>query len=276
VIFVADMEPSLTTVNAVDYIGIKSFYNSWFSEGIFPRDFFHRIDGQYLNADLGGIDLAKVEEISNQINYPVILKPNKDTYGGMDVNIVNSAGELLKLAREREDFVVQEKIQQHDFFNKFNPESLNTIKVFLYRSVKDNKLHVLSMALRMGKNGRLDNETSGDIITFIRNNGYLNDYAVDKFGTKYMSHPNTGIKFDCKIPELEELKALSLKVGSKVFYSRVFALDACYDKEGNWRIIELNTYGQSIRFSQYAGQPFFGEFTDEVIDYCKRNHWVLT
>jgi hypothetical protein len=40
-------------------------------------------------------------------------------------------------------------------------------------------------------------------------------------------------------------------------------------------MLEINTKGHSIRFSQYHGYPFFGEFTDEVIEYCKENHWAL-
>ncbi|WP_441000604.1 sugar-transfer associated ATP-grasp domain-containing protein [Fodinibius sp. SL11] len=274
-IYVADVEPSLITDKSVDYIGIKSFYNRWFPTGIFPKDLLHRIDGQYMNKDLEKINIAELEKKAKLIDYPVILKPNKDSYGGMDINIINSAEELLTLATERENFVIQEKIEQHDFFNRLYPNSLNTIKVFLYRSVKDDELHILSMALRMGKDGSLDNEAAGGINTLIRDDGFLNGYAVDKHGTRYREHPNTKIKFDCEIPEIEELKKLSIKIGSKVFYSRIFALDACLDKIGNWRIIELNTYGQSIRFLQYGGKPFFGKFTEEVIDYCKSNHWAL-
>ncbi|MCW9706763.1 sugar-transfer associated ATP-grasp domain-containing protein [Fodinibius salsisoli] len=274
-IYVADIEPTLITDKSVDYISIKSFYNRWFPEGIFPKDLFHRIDGQYLDRNLEVSNYNELQRLAKQITYPVILKPNKDTYGGMDINIVNNAEELLSLANKRKNFVVQEKIKQHDFFEKFHPKSLNTIKLFLYKSVKNDQLHILSMALRMGKNGSLDNESAGGVSTFIRDDDSLNGYAVDKLGTKYLEHPNTGAPFDCKIPDLDRLRTLARKIGNKVFFARVFALDACYDNEGNWRIIELNTYGQSIRFAQYGGQPFFGEFTDEVIEHCKENHWAL-
>lgn len=274
-IYRADVEPTLITDKSVDYLGIKSFYNQWFSSGVFPRDIFHCIDGQYLNADLNMSSYEEFKSRAGRIEYPVILKPNKDTYGGMDINIVKSAEELLHLAKQRKNFIVQNKIEQHNFFNELYSKSLNTIKVFLYRSVNDNKLHILSMALRMGKDGSLDNEAAGGINTFINDDGTLNGYAIDKYGNKHMQHPNTKLTFDFKIPDFEKLKTLSLKIGNKVFYTRIFALDACYDKNGNWRIIELNTYGQSIRFSQYGGQPFFGKFTDEVIEHCTKNHWAL-
>ena len=274
-IFVADIEPTLITDKSVDYIAIKSFYNRWFSEGIFPEDLFHRIDGQYYTVNLEKSNYDTLQELSNKLVYPVILKPNKNTYGGEDVNIVESSKELLKLAGDRENFILQKRINQHDFFKNLYPQSLNTIKVNLYRSVTDDKLHILSMSLRIGKDGYLDNESLGGINTMVRSDGYLNGYAIDKLGRKYEEHPKTGMRFNCKVPEIEKLKSLSLRVGKKVFYTRIFSLDACYDKTGKWRIIELNTNGQSIRFSQYGGQPFFGRFTNEVIEYCKENHWAL-
>ncbi len=41
-------------------------------------------------------------------------------------------------------------------------------------------------------------------------------------------------------------------------------------------MVEANVVGQhTIKFIQNAGFPFFGEFTDEVVDYCKVNHWAL-
>jgi len=274
-IFVSDIEPTLMSDDSVHFLSHKSFYNRWFSNGIFPKDIFHRIEGQYLDADLERSNFEDFKQASKDLVFPVILKPNKDTYGGMDINIVKNYEELLSLAKERKNFVLQEKIKQHEFFDQLYPDSLNTIKVFLYRSVKDDELHILSMALRMGKDGSLDNETAGGINTYIRDDGYLNGYAVDKHGTKYQNHPNTKLEFSFQLPELDKLKSLALKVGEKIFFSRIFALDVCFDDQANWRVIEVNTLAQSIRFSQYGGQPFFGEFTDEVIAYCKEHHWGL-
>lgn len=274
-IYTADIEPTLISDKAVDYIGIKSFYNRWFSEGIFPEDYLHRIDGQLYDNALNKISYKEFVDIIQNLSYPVIVKPIKDTYGGTGICFASNDKEILKYAEKEKDFIVQKKIKQHEFFKKFHPESLNTVKVFVYRSVSDNKLHILSMALRMGKSGSLDNEASGGINTYVTQDGILNGYAIDKFGSIYKEHPDTKVKFDSRLPDFELLKNLSKKVAGKVFYTRIMGLDACYDLEGKWRIIEINTYAQSIRFSQFGGQPFFGEFTKEVIKYCKKNHWAL-
>jgi D-alanine-D-alanine ligase-like ATP-grasp enzyme len=121
----------------------------------------------------------------------------------------------------------------------------------------------------MGVGGSLDNETAGGIHTLIKNDGSMNGFAVDKYGSKYLEHPDSGLTFDEQIPDIEGLKKLSLHIGSQIFLARLIGLDVSYDKNGKYRAIELNTKSQTTRFSQYGGVPFFGEFTDEVIDYCK-------
>ncbi|MFH5885742.1 sugar-transfer associated ATP-grasp domain-containing protein [Halalkalibaculum sp. DA3122] len=274
-IFVSDIEPTLMDNESAHFFSHKSFYNRWFPDGTFPESFLHGIEGRYLDSDLKEIHFDELSQKAGTLSFPVVMKPNVDSFGGQDVFIVKSAEELIHRCRESQDFVVQERVLQHHFFEKFNPVGLNTIRVYIYKSVKDNTPHVLSMALRMGKGGSLDNETSGGIHTRIRENGFLNRYAVDKYGTKYTEHPDTGYTFDIQVPAHEELKQFCLDVAGDVFFARIIGLDVTRDREGNWKVIEINTQGHTIRFSQYGGKPFFGEFTDEVIEYCKTNHWAL-
>lgn len=274
-IFVSDIEPSLTIDSSVDYLSNKSFYNRWFKKGVFPTDYLHCIDGQFCDENLEKISEIEFRRIATEIKYPVVMKPNRGAYGGKDIFFVHNQEELLNLSKDWSDFIVQEKIEQDKFFKQFNPAGLNTIRVYLYRSVLDNELHIITMALRMGKDGSLDNETAGGIHVMITEYGNLNGYAVNKYGKKYLVHPNTKKKFNTTIPDFSGLKKLVYMLGSQVFLTRIIGLDLCYDKNGIWRAIEINTKGHSIRFAQYGGAPFFGEFTEEVIDYCKMNHWAL-
>lgn len=109
----------------------------------------------------------------------------------------------------------------------------------------------------------------------IKKDGYLKEFAVDSDGSKYHTHPDSGDAFDQKIPDIEGLKELSLRVAQKLFYTRLVEFDICYDQDANWRVIEVNLFSGSLLFPQFSGVPFFEEFTDEVRDYCLLNHWVL-
>lgn len=274
-IYASDIEPSLNSTPLVDYLSNKSFYNYWFPGKIFPQDFFHNIDGDWLDQNLNTIPFEQIKLIAQGLPYPVVFKPNLDTYGGRDIVFPKNMNELMNLMEGKKNFIIQEKIRQHPFFNQFNPQGLNTLRVNVYRSVTDNQLHVVNMALRMGVGGSLDNVTAGGIVTRIRKDGFLNDYAVDFSGTKYLRHPDTGIEFNFQIPHLERLHEMVLKIAGKIFYARLMSFDCCFDSEENWKMIEINLFSGTIYFAQNHGALYFDEFTDEVRDYCIKNHWTL-
>jgi hypothetical protein len=272
-IYQSDLEPSLNRYPEARFQCHKSFYNRNHPDGIFPADVLHAIDGIYYDSGLTEINFKKVKEIASDASYPLVLKPNGETRGGMDVHMINSAAQFTELASTMKHFVAQEKIIQHEATARYHPESLNTVRVDIYRSVRDQQVHILHAALRMGKHGSLDNLTSGGIVSYIKE-GRLHGYALDKYGKKYETHPDTGVSFTGPVPDFESMKKVALRVARNVFLLRTFSLDLCYDSGGTWRAIEINP-ASSIRFAQYAGVPFFREFTDEVIEYCQKNHWAF-
>ena len=274
-IFISDIEPNLNQTSSVEYLTYKSLYNHWFPDNLFPRDYFHNIDGEWLDHKLDPVSFSDIKSIAKNLNYPVVLKPNRNSYGGKDVYFPENKDELIRMIENKDNLIVQEKIKQNSFFNQFNHYGLNTVRVNIYRSVTDNRLHIVNMALRMGVGGSLDNLSAGGIATMIRKDGFLNGFAVDKYGKKYTVQPDTGANLDHKIPAFEELKNTSLKIAGKIFYSRLISLDLCYDSEEKWRAIEVNINCTTTRFAQYHGKKFFDEFTDEVIQYCLKNHWSL-
>lgn len=274
-IFLSDIEPTLNSTSSVEFLQYKSFYTKWFSNNCFPSCYFHNVDGEFLDQKLNSISFSDVEKIIKELKYPVVFKPNRDSYGGAGVFFPKSHEELLNHLNGRRNFVVQEKINQHPFFNKFNPVGLNTIRVCLYRSVSDNKIHVLNCTLRMGVGGSLDNVTSGGISCFIDESGRLTGVSIDNYGKKFQYHPDSGMSFLNRIPFFSELIESSINVSSQIFYTRLMSLDFSLDINGTWRPIEINLFYNTITFAQYAGVPFFGLFTDEVLEYCKKNHWAL-
>lgn len=274
-IFMSDIEPTINHTSSVEYLTYKSFYNHWVPGKIFPNDYFHNIDGEWLNQNLEHLTFCQVRSLAHNLDYPVVLKPNRDSHGGKNIYFPDNFEELIKLCEGRKNFLVQEKIKQHPFFEQYNHHGINTIRVNIYRSVSDNQLHPVNIVLRMGVGGSLDNETAGGIVTMIKEDGFMNGFALDKYGRKYLNHPDTGIDFSQKIPDFEKLKSTSLRIANKIFYARLICLDLCYDIDQRWRIIEININWATIRFAQYHGALFFGEFTDEVRNYCLMNHWAL-
>ncbi|TFH23082.1 MAG: hypothetical protein E4H10_12685 [Bacteroidia bacterium] len=274
-VFMSDIEPTLNRTSSVEYLSYKSFYNHWFPGDMFPKDYLHNIDGEWLDHDLNSISMDQVKSIAETLIYPVVLKPNRDSYGGSNISFPKSSNELIELLEGKKNFLVQEKLTQHSFYNQFNSHGINSVRVNIYRSVADNQLHIVNLAMRMGVGGSLDNLTSGGIGVMIRKDGMMDGYALDGQGRKFLTHPDTGITFDKQIPDFENLKSISLQVAGKILYARIICLDLCYDSEGRWRMIEVNINGTTLMFAQFHGVPFFDEYTDEVREYCLRNHWTL-
>ena len=271
-IFNADIERKLNPPLWPSVLSHKSFYSRWFPADVFPECLLHRVRGQYLDANLEPLSGAAVDAACASFEFPVILKPSTGTSGGAGVCFPKDGNELAREISKLEDAVVQRIIEQHAFFRAFNAVGLNTLRVYTYRSVTTNEIHVLNVALRMGKGGSLDNETAGGIVCFVRDDGSLNDYAVDKYGKRFTAHPDTGIAFAGRsLPDFAGLPSLVKGLAARIPMIRLVGWDVCMDDRGRWRCIEANLDGQTIRFSQYGGQPFFGAFTEEVIDYCLRH-----
>ncbi|MFU8780022.1 MAG: sugar-transfer associated ATP-grasp domain-containing protein [Kiritimatiellia bacterium] len=270
-VYVSEIERRLNDRSEVAFLQHKSVYQSWFGDAAgFPVVYLHKIDGVWYDANLKQIADEEVMPLLVSLPYPLVVKPNVDSFGGQGVVFAEKPTALMDALRGRRNLVVQERILPHPYFARLSPVGVNTFRVCLYRSVRTNQIHILNSALRMGKGGSLDNETAGGIVCYCDAHGLLHPYAVDKYGVKFESHPDAGIPF-CKlerIPDYEGMRSLALKVAERIFPCRLMSLDLCLDATGCWRSIEINLFKQTIRFAQYAGYPFFGDFTDEVVEYC--------
>ncbi len=272
-VFASEIEPALNRHDECVFLANKSFYNRWFPGDLFPEAYLHNIEGSYYSGDYLPLNSAGVTGIIDRIAYPVVIKSSLGRGGGRDVDFPQDRTALEALMKERRNFVVQDLVKPHEFFRKYNSHGLNTLRVCTYRSVATGDVHVLNAALRMGKGGSLDNLTQGGIVRFIHEDGRLNDYALDKYGQKFFAHPDTGLDFRSRelIPQFDELKQLARTVAQDIYLARLVSFDCALDEAGRWRVIEINLANQTIRFAQYAGRPFFGPFTQEVMDYCRDN-----
>jgi hypothetical protein len=277
-VFVSAVEPALNDMPEAGFLAHKSTYHRWFPDGHFPRTYLHRIAGGYCDPEFAALDMAEVSRIADGLDYPVVVKPTWGAFGGQDIHFVTDAGQLLTVMARLPDCVAQERLTQHPHFQAFNPHGLNTLRVCVYRSVRTGEVHVLNTTLRMGVGGSLDNETAGGIVCSIGDDGALNPFALDKHGRKFTAHPDTGIVFAeaPPLPDMAGLRACALDVAGKVLLARLSSLDMAMDADGRWRVLEVNLFGQTIRFSQYAGRPFFGDFTDEVVDWCLERRAAAT
>lgn len=249
-----------------------------------PRTIVCRINGsQLLDAEyrLAEKDLTEyIGEVDS-----MILKPTVDSSSGRGIikfvkkgnAYVSTDGEITLskafLESYRKDFCLQEAVEQHDFMNMLCPTAVNTIRLCLYRSVIDEKPRVTASIVRIGKNGTIiDNAQGGGMFTGVNlETGELGKCVMDKYGTK--ENVWNDIDFSQNsfvVPNWKEVIAFAEYVGTKIPHHRLIALDIALKKDGKPILIEFNIEWFSFWFYMYTNQEVFGEYTDEIIEYCKK------
>lgn len=268
-----------------DYYSDKNIFDEMFCKGTMPATVLRRIGGGGLmdanyhsvnNSQIGGKNsLASLSRL--------VLKPTVDTCSGQGVMLFEKVEddyiaqkENVKLSHDflfsyGNDFILQEALEQHTALAQFNPTSVNTLRVAIYRSIKDERVHVLSSILRVGRNGEVcDNaHMGGKFVGIDPETGVLGKYICDQYGN--LSDDWNGINYRKNyfvIPHWEKVVALAEYVGSKIHHCRLVALDIALDKEGIPKLIEFNVGRFSFWLFMYCGQKALGVYTNEIIEYC--------
>ena len=73
------------------------------------------------------------------------------------------------------------------------------------------------------------------------------------------------------IPNFDKVLEYVFEVAKRNIPNRLLSFDVMLDKQNHPHLIEYNIKWQTVTTVQTTTKAFFGEFTDEVIDYCKRN-----
>lgn len=197
------------------------------------------------------------------------------TWGGKSVRKIevqrsNDKNKLLnELFKEyKKDFVVQEILKQTPELVKFNPTSVNTIRVVSY--LRPSEVVILSSIFRIGNKGLFtDNTAMGGGACGVDANGSLRDFGIDEFGIK-TTHTKDGVKLgDFAVPEYDKIVETIQNVHKKLPYFKLVSWDVMVNDKSVVKIIEFNTFGQGINLHQIANGPLFGDYFDEIMEIAK-------
>lgn len=267
------LEPVLNQRSYAKAFNDKNLYDQTSYCHLFPKTYFHVIRGVVYTHDYRQISHDEAEKRLKQIS-SFVIKKTIDSGGGKGVGFYQQSSNdpiSLKniLKKHGPDVIVQETVQQHPWFKKFNPDSINTIRVVTYRSVKDENVYVLQTLLRMGKPGsNVDNQSSGGIACGIDEHGKINDWGCDKLSCKFFSSNSTVFSEVGFIPNFHELKQICIDIASKRYHERVLVFDTWRDEDNKIRLLEINNINIGIEDLQKNNGPMFGKFTKEIIDWC--------
>lgn len=248
----------------------KGLFDIFFEKLKQPALFVKRIDEHYFNFQSTLITEDDALNILEQ-KERFIIKPSFNSHGGAGITLIKnrkSRKEIKSLiAKYKSDFIIQEIIDQHHDTAKFNPESLNTIRIISL--FINGRVTILNSALRCGQNGaEVDNATSGGLMINIKKDGFLNDFGIDsQFEKKYTTYNGVKIAGQC-ITDFPKLEEIVLVNHPKLYPTlHLIAWDFAINNSGEPVFIEGNTKVPGIFWMQLCSGPIFRDQTREVIEY---------
>ncbi|WP_019028736.1 sugar-transfer associated ATP-grasp domain-containing protein [Colwellia piezophila] len=141
-----------------------------------------------------------------------------------------------------EGVVVEAYIEQHPSFAKFHQESVNTVRVLVFRGT-DGITKCLGMTLRMGQGGAIiDNATAGGIMANVNIDTGLMDAGVfmEPSQAYFKHHPTSNALLEgASLPYFKEVKTLACKALDAFPYITFAGFDVAVGVDGPI-IIELN------------------------------------
>lgn len=247
----------------------KSLHNIFFPSIKRPITIAKNISGVLYDDNLNRITLDNcIKKCEERKSF--IIKPTIDSGGGRDVTFVetknNKEAIIRTIKKYKENYIIQEIIEQHRNLAVINKESVNTIRVISL--FYEEKVYILSSVLRMGVNGaKVDNSSAGGISCGINFDGKLKKYAYDKYGNKMLQHPQGFIFENKDVPSYNEI-INTIKLSHQMLpYFGIVSWDFAVDQINKPILIEYNLGYQEINFHQLNNGPLFGELTDNILKY---------
>lgn len=270
------------TIHRATY-GDKNLFQLIIGKEFVPHTILCRMNGsKLLDSEYKVADGDIMDYIGDETE--LILKPSIDASSGKGIiKFIRKGQEFVStdnthilstnfLMTYNNNFCLQSAVKQHPFLNKLCKTSVNTVRLCLYRSVKNEMPIVTASVIRIGKDGSfVDNiHTGGMLIGVNTETGELGKFVVDQYGNKQTIW--NGIDYENNsfvVPYWNSIISLAQYVGTRIHHHRLIALDIALTEEGKPILIEYNIKSFGFWAFMYVNQEVFGEYTDEIIEYCK-------
>jgi hypothetical protein len=270
-----------TALNPLEYsiiLSHKGFLYSIIDKQMLPNTLVNFLSGNIYDINMNPITFENaISALSNEDEF--VVKESAGSGGGNGVRFFDFRNLSIENKQEKtrhllaslnRDYVIQSVIPQDEEFKKFNPKSVNTIRLVSLNL--NQKVSVLSSFLRMGMmNMRVDNLNSGGMLVGIKPNGELHDFAVDGKYNKYTKSP-AGVTFKGEtISYYELIKSKAIELHLKIPFLKMIGWDFTVKENGIVVVVEINLASQQLEYQQIYNGPLFGDRTEEVIEYVKNN-----
>ena len=255
----------------------KNLYDQLVSSVSFPKVYCHYYMGDYYDGSWNYFSFQDLDKLSKQIYEHfsssnkkefVIKKTRNGSFGkGVQLLSFNSPDDITRILKSRKsDFVIQEKVKQHPFFDQFNKSSVNILRVISFRH--KGEIKILSVSIRYGIEGAFTD------VSFIKGKEIVNVCGVSDEGVVNERCAN----LDGRIVPPQTLKEKGLicydeiikqvKLAHKqLFPFGLVGWDIAVDIHEKPIFIEYNVNWPGTMLYQYANGPFGGKYTEDLLEF---------
>lgn len=268
------------------YYEDKNMFDKILPQNFTPRTLIRRINGFFFDESYAPIhhtDSDVITILNTSTTNKIIIKPSVGTCSGVGIELLCRDSNCWRIGNSEtifslawldscynSDFIIQEVVCQSDYMSQFNNTSVNTIRMSVYRSVIDNKPHVTSAVLRVGKKGFfVDNAHAGGLFCGIKLNGELCHKVLNIYGQEQEIFNDVNYRDNYVIPNYERIKEFAKKVAEYIPHHRLLALDIAIDNNDNPILLEYNVGGYGMWVFQLTLMSALGDYTEEIINYCR-------
>lgn len=265
--------PSLNRHDFKDAYLDKNIYSTLFPDVHQPLTVVKNIHGHFYR---GGEEITfdMAAQAVSDSGLEMIVKPTVETCNGEGVEMITDTGvNAIKSLFQRYgiNFIVQEKVKQHPDLQRVNPTSLNSMRLYTYRSLDGSYKFLYPFAhMRFGGKGAIkDNVSQGGGTCLIHQDGLVDD-RVYRFKHMNVSSlkAETGVE-NLRIPNYRGVIDTLLALHKRLPYFDFVGWDVTVLPDGEPLFIEFNLV-PSVEGPQMMAGPMFGDSLDEVIERARR------
>lgn len=227
------------------------------------------VNGRLLNERFELIERKAADYILNSYE-TLVLKPTMFTDTGKNVVLAKAPFSIDDIiARYGRFFVAQIPMKQHPDMELLNESSVNTIRVDTV--LFDKEAHAIPAMCKAGQPGDFTDNGGGENRIFIGiSDGKYADHAFDHDCNRLSAIPS-GYEFaNQKVPFIKEICKAAERAHTHIPHFGLAFWDMSVDVNGEPVIVEMNLRYPDSYIPQVASGPFFGEYTEEVLEYIRR------
>lgn len=246
----------------------KNYLNMRFPDVKQAQTVCRRIAGEYYDAEMGLIGQEDAVSLCLEHRGELFIKPS--LYGGLGGGIQRfdpseCAGERIEelFLQTGSNFIVQEKIIQHDVLMSLNPDSVCTIRVLSL--FVDGSVYIPNVYLRISVPGSSHIVVGSEYNVEILPDGSISPKICLDEGGWFDNREEKLFDDALVIPGIDRVLAEAKRLHPRVGHFKWIGWDFTLEQNGDPLLIEINSI-PGDHAQRVCGRPLFADMTDWVLE----------